>query len=428
MSSTRRSDEEIVNELAEEAKSLWVAPPGGDELEAKLVARIDAYEATKRAAPAAREVDGRLWGSVALMTALAAGVFFFARPHTGGPSASVERGPSPAAAPEAPLSRESEQALAASPSPEEVVKPRPSTPAELTAVTGGGELRADGVKAAIHSVAFHDGQTQQARGGDAVFAAAGRVDWLLERGTDLSVVRAGAHGGAIVLALQVGAIEAQVVPVVGGEAFAVDVDGVRVAVHGTHLRVARQERGGAHVVVDLSEGVISVGAPPKAGSTVGLLVNAPAHVEFSVNDLDGTLRVDHDPSHVRPAVDPVKLSQSSSVPELAPSNPVTSGTSAGTAPVASPRTPSAPAPKAPTATELVAAAVHKCAEETLHPGEGNLTVSSMLTVDVNPDGSARIANFNPPVKPEFQSCVARTVYSTTWSEPGEHKIPIELHL
>src|SRR5258708_4662206 len=81
-----------------------------------------------------------------------------------------------------------------------------------------------------------------------------------------------------------------------GEAFAVDVvnpDGTssRIAVHGTHLRVARD---GDHVVVDLSEGVVSIGAPARVGSTYGELVTAPAHAELTAG-VSASLRVDHTP-------------------------------------------------------------------------------------------------------------------------------------
>ena len=66
-------------------------------------------------------------------------------------------------------------------------------------------------------------------------------------------------------ALDDGAFEAQVTPVPSGEAFAVDVATptsiVRIAVHGTHLRVAR---AGTRVTVDLTEGVVSIGSVSEA--------------------------------------------------------------------------------------------------------------------------------------------------------------------
>src|SRR5207237_528524 len=119
----------------------------------------------------------------------------------------------------------------------------------------------------------------------------------------LGRARVKSAGESLVLGLEEGAIEAQVTPVPTGEAFAVDIAAgsslVRVAVHGTHLRVARN---GSHVVVDLTEGVVSIGAPPRTGSTYGTLVTAPSHVEFDAADLDHTLRIEHAPAAVRAPV------------------------------------------------------------------------------------------------------------------------------
>ena len=421
MSTEHKNDEEIVNDLVREAKSAWTPKPPSaervDELDRKLFARLDAYDRS----PATRSrsgADPRFWGSVGLITAVAAAALFFARPQDDASVSQLNQ-----------LTPPPTTHVATSVAPRET--PSPAAPAELTAVNQGGELRADGVHAALHHVDLHNGQRLEARGGDAVFAAPGRVDWVLERGTEVSMVQAGAQGGPIILALQVGAIEAQVVPVVTGEAFAIDVDGVRVAVHGTHFRVAREERNGKNVVVDLSEGVISVGAP---ADTLAQRYNAPAHVEFSVSDLVGTLHVDHDPGRVRAAVDPVALAALAqsvapeSAPESAPSSPVTSQGSGGNAPVVSSRTLSATPPKPPTPNELIVAAVRRCAGETLHGGAGTITISSMLTVDVTSDGKARLATFHPPLMPELQSCIGKVVYETSWSEPGAHDIPIELHL
>ena len=100
----------------------------------------------------------------------------------------------------------------------------------------------------------------------------------------------------------------------------------------------------------------------------------------------------------------------------------------GNAPVVSSRTLSATPPKPPTPNELIVAAVRRCAGETLHGGAGTITISSMLTVDVTSDGKARLATFHPPLMPELQSCIGKVVYETSWSEPGAHDIPIELHL
>ncbi|HEY2735059.1 MAG TPA: hypothetical protein VGI70_13780, partial [Polyangiales bacterium] len=119
-----------------------------------------------------------------------------------------------------------------------------------------------------------------------------RVAWRLEDHSQVAVRSLGGGGAPLVLDLQSGAVEAQVTPVAQGEAFAVDLrapagsahEFVRVAVHGTHLRVARSASGD-HAMIDLSEGVVSIGFPPKSGSTYGTLVTAPAHVEIDVAKL-----------------------------------------------------------------------------------------------------------------------------------------------
>jgi hypothetical protein len=385
-----------------------------DEAERRLFARIDAREAQARR-PVRLVGSTSFWGPVAVITAAAAGLVFFARPHG------------------AEVATDSDRARMSSSSsmgePVVVQEPaRPTAPAELSMVTGGGELRVDGARVAAQGASLRDGETAEARGGEALFAAPGRVNWLLESGTEVTVVRAGTNGGAIVLALSVGAVEAQVTPVPAGEAFAVDVDGVRVAVHGTHLRVAREKRGGTAVVVDLTEGVISVGAPPRAGSTVGLLVTAPAHVEFSVDDLSGSLRVEHDATRVRAPVDPAALARSAAPVPPAPALPraVEAPTAASPA-VASPRVSSAAAPRPLNPDEVIGAAVRACADRTYPGGTAAFTFSSTLTVNVNPDGVAGVATFDPPLEPKFQDCVARAVYEIRWSEPGPHRIPFEVH-
>jgi len=414
--------EDLIDALARDSKELWLPPARRgaaaseqlEQAERRLFDRISSYDEAARTSVVVRR-DASFWRPVALLAAVAAVVVFVARPHGDGSGTEATRAPLP-----------SETAPAAG-----VVSPdpaRPTAPAELARVSPGGELRVNGAPVAGARPALRDGDALEARGGVAAFAAPGRVAWLLENGTEVNVARSGGHGGAIILSLRVGAVEAQVTPVPAGEAFAVDVDGVRVAVHGTHLRVARAERDGGRVVVDLSEGVISVGAPPKAGATVGLLVTAPAHVEFSVADLDGTLRVDHDAAHVRAAVDPA--SAESATPPVHPTStplfPVETSAPPGPA-ILGARPPSTPAPRPVDPTDAIVAAVRTCSEQLLPGGTGALTVRSVLTVEVQADGAPGLASFDPPLVPELQRCIGKAVYATRWSEPGQQHIPIELH-
>lgn len=95
----------------------------------------------------------------------------------------------------------------------------------------------------------------------------GRVTIHLEPGTVATVLDLGER---VHLSLESGAVSADVVPVAGGEPFAVDVAGRRVAVHGTRLRVALL---GQSVQVAVAEGSAVVGLPHGGGRTEGTLVH-----------------------------------------------------------------------------------------------------------------------------------------------------------
>lgn len=163
----------------------------------------------------------------------------------------------------------------------------------VASITGPGQLLVGGVPAARGTV-VHRGEVIEARNVEAVIQWPGKAQWLAELGARFRLTRG---PGALVIELERGAVEADVVPVAVGEALAVDVGSTRVAVHGTHLRV---ERVGARASIDLTEGVVTVGAPPRTGAVLGSLVTAPAHVDFGVFD-PGAMIVTHDPARVRTA-------------------------------------------------------------------------------------------------------------------------------
>ncbi|HEY6458847.1 MAG TPA: FecR domain-containing protein, partial [Polyangiaceae bacterium] len=165
----------------------------------------------------------------------------------------------------------------------------------VASLDGAGSLLVDGKPVNV-GASLHLGDVVEAQGAAATVDRPGKLTFVLERGARATVTHV---EGALVLALDEGAVEAQVVPVPNGEAFAVDVGGSRVAVHGTHLRVARSA---GHVVVDLNEGVVSLGSAPRVGSTLGALITAPAHAEFAADAAEATLTVTHDRGSVRPAV------------------------------------------------------------------------------------------------------------------------------
>jgi len=313
----------------------------------------------------------------------------------------------------------------------------------LRATEGTGEVRIGGVVATPGYV-LRAGDTIDVEAARAVFERPRKVTWLLEQdGAPGSAPRRAGRarvksaGEPLVLGLDDGAIEAQVVPVASGEAFAVDVATerslVRVAVHGTHLRVAR---AGDRVTVDLTEGVVSIGVPPRTGVTYGTVVTAPAHVELDAADLS-TLRIDHAPAAVRAAVPLGAREPSAAVARPESAAPPANAAERESAPaaVASKAGPKAdntgPFAKAePTKAALaprdaIAAAVRECAVARSRSGEVHVTVTSNLRLRVSARGVVESAQFSPPLLPEVQSCAADAIYKTKLDETGVVTIPIE---
>jgi ferric-dicitrate binding protein FerR (iron transport regulator) len=303
--------------------------------------------------------------------------------------------------------------------------------ASLIAIEGDGEVLVDGRPAAVGAT-LRLGDVIEARGAQVTVSRPGKLTCAIERGSSVKVTHA---QGALVLALTTGGLEAQVVPVSSGEALAVDVGPSRVAVHGTHLRVARV---GEHVVVDLTEGVVSVGAAPRVGSTLGVLVSAPAHAEFSAADAQGTIHVTHTPSAVRaaavlsPAAQPKPMAAVVPPSPTALSRPETRETAA---------TPSAPAvrveprpvgpsfgttPPDPNAQSIVAAAVRACMAERLHADDVTVVVSTTLYVQLRDDGWVHSARFDPPVAPDVNACAAQSIYKTRFNHGGELAIAVSV--
>jgi hypothetical protein len=333
------------------------------------------------------------------------------------------------------------------------------TAGSLRVTEGGGEVRVDGQPASAGHV-LRSGEVLEVDGARALLERSRKVTWLLERGVNgapdappegVARARVKSAGESLVLGLEDGAIEAQVTPVPSGEAFAVDVAAgksvVRVAVHGTHLRVAR---AGTRVVVDLTEGVVSIGAPPRSGSTYGTLVTAPSHIEFDAANLAGTLTVDHSPAAVRAPLSLVSheapVAARNDVPTAAPhlgaaalaapASPAALATVPRPASVPPPRAvdpakpelaaKAAPSPPALPAREAIAAAVRECAAARSRPDNVRVSVTSSLRLKVAKGGEVETAQFDPPLLPEIQACAATAIYKAKLEAGGGNvTIPID---
>ncbi len=309
----------------------------------------------------------------------------------------------------------------------------------LRVTEGAGDVRVSGV-VAESGLGLRGGDLVEVSEARAVFDRPRKVTWLLEgeAGPGRGRARVTSASEPIVLSLEEGAIEAQVARSDAPESFAVDVSSggrtVRVAVHGTHLRVVR---AGTKVVVDLSEGVVSIGVPPRVGPTYGALVTAPAHVELEIADPVGTLRVDHDRASVRApiALGPGDLSTMLArepMPSPGAPRPTTSPVLAAPAAATSgaPHKPdavvAAPQPAAASAAD-VEKAVRDCVVTVRKTRpEVKVTVSSTLRLRVSPSGDVQSAVFDPPLAPEVQTCAAGKIYPMKLDGNGAVDVPINV--
>ena len=303
----------------------------------------------------------------------------------------------------------------------------------LRSSEGPGEVRIAGVSA-VAGQSLHGGDLIEAEGVRAIFERPRKVTWVLENEHGIARARVKSASESLVVGLEEGSIEAQVTPVASGEAFAIDLPigpkVVRIAVHGTHLRVTRTPE---KISIDLTEGVVSIGAPPRTGSTYGTLVTAPAHVELDPNDPDA-MKVDHGAAAVRPAI---------SLPHVDPPTALAKDTPQNT-PI--PKVPAAPTPPkgdavankvdAPPKTNAVSGrdavvqAVKDCAKGRAgEPRDVKVTISSMLRLKVAGTGEIQSALFDPPLSPEIQSCAAAAIYKVKLrdlEEGGAISLPIEI--
>jgi hypothetical protein len=309
----------------------------------------------------------------------------------------------------------------------------------VDSIPGPGALRVVGASGELRGASspIHVGDRLATAAEDVSFVSrsdvgALAVAWRVERESTLLVTRARAPLG---LTLESGAVEADVAKVARGEAFVVDVGPVRVAVKGTHLRVARS---GDRASVDLTEGTIAIGPIPEAGLTEGKLVRAPAHVELDLVRPDPvrlvggseTVRArafDHD-SHVvaGPARGPIDAPA-----PAAPTDSAASSASPSPSPIAPPPSasvssavPSAAAPARRMPAEIVREAVAACIAKNIPAGPVRVVISSSLTVEVDRRGVVKVARFDPPLSPEVEACASSSIYETHFAGVTTERISI----
>ncbi|WP_437323861.1 FecR domain-containing protein [Sorangium sp. So ce381] len=375
--------------------------PRWETIERELFARIERAAPVHRAAPPRRSPLGRALGFAAAAAAIAFAVL------------AAGRSAPPVTATSAP--------------------PRARDLAEVPAAAGGdlasGDLdfRAlrpgDSIETADHAVSFVD---------------VGSVRWTLLPDSRAVVRAVGAAGVGHVISLERGSVRADVVtraPEEGlVEAFAVEVDGTRVAVHGTLFTVTRLE---GRVEVDVEHGTVAVGPAAYRGATTAHLLVGPSRGTFSLDGgrearlldrpapQDGAAEVAPPepapaPAPPQPAIGArppggaalapavVARAEEPAAPSVAEPNEPLSPLTTEPAPALAPPVPEAQ--EAPSPPALTPASVQSllsicfARESAGSRSSVRRSIVSTLHVSVRPDGSVAALRFNPPLRPALQSC------------------------
>lgn len=203
----------------------------------------------------------------------------------------------------------------------------------------------------------------------------GHASWTLHSGRAIVAE----SGSVITVRLVSGSIEAQVVPTSRPESFAVEIEGTRVAVHGTSFRVERLPEG---VRVQVREGVVGVGPVAERGRPAWMLAPGDSG-KFALDGRKGEV---------------VRASQ---LPAGA---------------TAVPHKPSQRLPAEPSAAEQsklldqLSAAARGCFESnTSAEKQVRVQAETTLSATIAPDGSLRSIAFDPPLSPAVTGCTAGAV-------------------
>ena len=273
------------------------------------------------------------------------------------------------------------------------------------------------------------------------FRREGVVAFTLAPSSRITVRSTGdSRGVGTTVQLEQGAIHAEVTPRAAAEglveAFAVEVERTRVAVHGTAFSVGRTATG---ILVDVEHGTVAVGPAGNVGVTTGHLLVGPSRASFSLDGgrLARFLPRDPAPQIVAVAapspgvvtgatlagavavVDPQEVAVAA--PGVYAALPAHLGAPSIAAPIAAPGAPIAEvavvapavvAPPAALSEAVIVARLRQCFERSYAADSGAavpLSVVSTLHLSLQADGSVRSAIFNPPLKPELMACAGGAI-------------------
>lgn len=219
-----------------------------------------------------------------------------------------------------------------------------------------------------------------------------RAHWTLEPNSRALVL---SHGDVVRVRLIAGALKADVTPSPKAERFVVEAAGTRVAVHGTVFRVQLQ---GEQTLVDVEQGVVSVG-PRERPSVSTALLRGPTRGAFT---LEGAALSPGTPAHS--ASHRLVLSHPHRVPSGAASTELSAPDAAPEASARHPLT----IGEAEAGVAVVVSAVSRCFKEhTEDSHDVRVSARTELTLEVTADGVVSEVSFSPPLSPLVQSCGQR---------------------
>jgi hypothetical protein len=255
---------------------------------------------------------------------------------------------------------------------------------------------------------------------------AGRAHWELAPGSEARLLSAA--GGVLRVSLEQGSLAAEVEPSGQPESFVVQARGTEVAVHGTRFVVSVLEE---RVHVSVTRGQVQV-RPVVLGRAVlptsGTLLGPGMQADFWAGATEPPApAAAHADTPVLRAVPPLPIAPPAPPPARATRPGVSPSAPAPAKPNAAPSVPTVPSSaawsaRAPTPSAAPAAAPSASVEQALQtvtghvqhcfreqlPGSSELGIeaTTRLGLWVEPDGELLRADFDPPLAPAVESCVA----------------------
>jgi hypothetical protein len=245
---------------------------------------------------------------------------------------------------------------------------------------------------------------------------AGRARWTLEPHATAFVTEAGEF---LTVKLESGALSAAVVPNPKPETFAVEVEGTRVAVHGTAFRV---ERIAERVQVDVSEGTVAV-EPSGTHSAPAFLLRRNSRGNFALDGRTGN--VEGNASAV--VADGGGRQSHRTFAKTAPAQRANQSAPAPAKPEVSARpNPQAQTlPAQPSISEIekgVSSAVelmNRCFHDQTRTTDIRVSASTALTLTVTGDGTIQSVTFAPPLAPGVEDCAVSGLRALTFTRSLE---------